>query len=211
MAVVLALCVSAAFVPLAANIVLRVPDLYNFDLGRTGVLETSEYVVEKDSVGDLMSRYTRHKTDTFQLEVKVEGRTETLFTPTDSAAMSLVRKHLDVFLKWGIIALIAFFSIYIALARLGRKRELKLGFRAGFILYGASIALLGASVFVDGLGQRAWRGALGIRFEPGDMLPRLFHEGFFLSALAVTAVIALVILLILNSITRVLTRDDRMF
>jgi hypothetical protein len=125
--------------------------------------------------------------------------------------MSLIRERLDTLLQWGLFATIVFFILYIALARLGRKKELKFGFKIGFILYGAALALLGASVFVDGLGRRAWRGALGIRLESGDMLPQLFHEGFFLSALAATVVVSLVILLVLNSITRILTKNDRMF
>jgi hypothetical protein len=98
------------------------------------------------------------------------------------------------------------------LVRWNSTRDLRRGFMAGFVLYGGLVCFPGVAMLLKWpVLTRMWTDTVGARFLPGDMMPQLFHGGFFLTAWIAVIVVTLVIMLILVSVIGKLARHERMF
>jgi hypothetical protein len=210
-AVFLALSLSGAFLPIAANIVFRIPDLYEFDLGRTQAIAEKGIDIQEEKVANAIAAYLRHRTDSFQVEVVFERHSALLFTQHDSAVMKRLRSFLDNILVIGITSLALCAALYVILIRWGSMRSLRRGFLAGAAIYAGWLGATALTMSFGGPLLAVWRGVIGADFTAQDMMPQLFHRGFFLTAWAVVGLFTLVIMLVLLSVTRRLTRVERVF
>jgi hypothetical protein len=211
LAVFFALGLAGAFIPLAANLVFRVPDLYSFDLGRTQSTAEIGVNVSDSRVADAISSFMRHKTDSFQVGVKQDSTGVSLFTGNDGAVMTTLRSFLDNICVIGFTSFALFIALSVMLVRWDRPRELRLGFTGGLVIYGALICFTAFTIVFGGPGAWIWTDVIGAGFTPADTMPKLFHSGFFLLAWIAITVITLVIVVILFSVVRRLTRHERMF
>jgi hypothetical protein len=211
LAVFLALSLTASFIPLAANVVFRIPDLYGFDLGRTNAIAKTGAEVSDDKTAAAISSFMRHKTDTLQVRANANGREILLFTGNDGAVMGVLRSFLDNIFIIGVTSLAVFLALAFMLARWNRPRELRRGFTGGFVLYGALVCFVAWTIVFGGPAKALWTEVIGARFAPLDMMPRLFGGGFFLISWVAVAVITLVIMFSLLSVVRSMTRHERMF
>jgi hypothetical protein len=222
-AVFVALSLAGAFIPLAVNLVFRIPDLYSFDLGRTQALADTGANVTADKVADAVSSFMRHKTDQLQVtadpvkdpatgEVMAEeGDPITLFTAGDGAVMKTLRSFLDNILVIGLTSLVLFVALCAMLTRWRRPRELKRGFIGGFVLYGAVICFTALTIVFDLPAKAKAVEVMGARFAQEDAMPKLFHDGFFFTSWIAVTVITLVIMLLLLSVMSRLTKSEMMF
>jgi hypothetical protein len=210
-AVFLALSLAGSFIPLAANVVFRIPDLYGFDLGRTQSIEDTGISVSGEKTADAISSFMRHKTDSLQVKGDASGRQVLLFTSNDGAVMGVLRSFLDNILIIGITLLAVFLVLSFMLAKWNRPRELRRAFTGGFVLYGAFVCFTVAVIVFDGPLRKLWTDVIGARFTSADMMPRLFHGGFFLTSWVAVTVITLVIMLVLLSAASRMTKHERMF
>jgi hypothetical protein len=220
LAVFIALSLSGAFIPLAINIVFRVPDFYSFNLDQTQAVAETGLNTKNDKIADAISSFMRHKTDEFQLNADVgegegvggsESDPVPLFTAGDGAVMKTLRSFLDNILVIGFTSLAVFVALCAMLTRWRRPRELRRGFIGGFVLYGAAICFTAAVIVFDPPAKRLWTDVIGARFTPEDTMPKLFGGGFFLVSWIAVTVITLVIMLILLSVMNKLTKSDMMF
>ncbi|MDR2156703.1 MAG: hypothetical protein LBO81_02845, partial [Clostridiales Family XIII bacterium] len=95
LAAVFALTVPISAIFFAANLVFRLPDLYNFDISRTVVAEDIELKTKTDAIGDLISDYMFHRTDYFQLRAEYQGREKPVFSINDGMNIGRYRTLLD--------------------------------------------------------------------------------------------------------------------
>ncbi|MDR1496702.1 MAG: hypothetical protein LBS67_07300 [Clostridiales Family XIII bacterium] len=210
-AVFLALSLSGAFIPLVANIVFRVPDLYSFDLGRTRAIASAGVSVDDDKTADAISSFMRHKTDSLQVKADAKDRQVLLFTSHDGVVMKVLRSFLDNILVIGITSLAVFLALSFILARWNRPRELRRAFAGGFALYGALVCFTAWVIIFSEPAKKIALDVIGVRFTATDMTPRLFGKGFFLTSWAATTVVTLVIMLVLLSVVSRMTKHERMF
>jgi hypothetical protein len=210
-AVFLALALAGAFVPLAVNLIFRIPDLYSFDLSRTDALADMGVKAKEDKVADAISSFMRRKTDSLQVEAESGEKKVPLFTANDGAVMLTLRSFLDNICVIGFTALALFIVLSAMLVRWNRPRELRRGFTGGFVIYGALVCFTAIAMTLGGPVARIWPDTIGARFAPSDTLPALFHLGFFLMAWIAVTVITLVIMLVLLSVVSKLTKHERMF
>jgi hypothetical protein len=211
-AVFIALSLAASFVPLMAKVVFSIPDVYDFDLGRTKAVETIGASVDDGSIADEISSFMRHKTDILRVEAKDDDQPGLLFTASDVKAMTSLRSFLDNILIIGLTSLAVFIALSILLVRWNRPRDLKYGFVCGFVLYGALLgALAAAIVFKWPPAMKVWTDVIGARFMPGDTIPQLFQSGFFLVAWIVMTAVTLAIMLVLASVIGRLAGREGMF
>jgi len=225
-AVFLALSLAGSLIPLVTNIVFRIPDLYQFDLGRTKLLaEIDELDVDtkeekgeaekgkgkEETVADAISSFMRHKTDNLQPESSAGGYSTSFFTGNDSAVMKTLRSFLDNILVIGFTSLALFVALYIILIGWNRPRELKRGFMGGVIIYAAVVGVTALGIVFKGPLMKIWEDVIGGGFVPTDRMPQIFHSGFFLLAWGAVTFITFVIILILFSLTHRVTRDVKMF
>jgi hypothetical protein len=210
-AVFLALSLAGALLPIAANIVFRIPDLYEFDLGRTRAIAETGMEIKDAKVADAISSFLRHRTDSFQAEGVLERHSALLFTRHDSSVMHKLRSFLDNILVIGITSLALCCALYFILVRWGSMRSLRRGFLAGSALYAGLLAAVTLTILFGGPLMRVWRGVIGGDFAADDMMPQIFHKGLFLTAWAAVGLVTLVIMFVLLSVTSRLTRVERMF
>jgi hypothetical protein len=230
-AVFIALSLAASFVPTAVKVLFTIPDLYNFDLGRTRAAEevvgidANNATIDAidDKIADTISSFMMHKTDNFRIEgdVVVKGaggkedvRVDTgpLFTANDAEVMTTLRAFLDNILIIGLTSLAVFIALCVILVRWNRPRELRYGFTCGFVLYGVFTGLFAASVVLKlPYATAVWTEVIGARFTPGDAMPKLFQSGLFLSSWVVVTVVTFAIMLVLNSIISRLAKHEKMF
>jgi hypothetical protein len=230
LAVFVALSLAGAFIPLVVNLVFRIPDFYGFDLDQTRAVSGMGEKVKADAIADAISSFMRHKTDEFQVYADAgegagadtdadanaggggsESDRTPLFTAGDGAVMETLRAFLDNILVIGLTSLVVFASLCAMLARWRRPRELKVGFIGGFVLYGAVICFTAIVIVFDPPVKRLWTDVIGARFTPEDVMPKLFGGGFFLTSWIAVTAITLVIMLILLSVMNRLTKSDMMF
>jgi hypothetical protein len=210
-AVFMALCLSGAFVPLAVNVVFRIPDLYSFDLSRTQVAADITENVKDADVADAISAFMKHDTDVLQLRIQEGDQQITLFTGSDAEVMGRLRSFLDNIFVIGLTSLVAFVALYFMLVKWDRPKELRRGFMGGFVLYGVLICFTAFTIVFGGPAMKFWEDITGAGFAPGDVMPKLFQGGFFLISWLVAAVTTFVIMLILLSVTNRLTSNEKMF
>jgi hypothetical protein len=212
LAILFALSMVAISIPTASNIIFRVPDLYSFDLARTGVLKEASLDVKADKVGDVFADYMMHKTDDFQLTATFQGRKKPVFTVGDGAAIQKLRRELDTTLPAVPAGLIVFLIAFIYLYKMGRFRTLRRAYGSAWIIYILSMGGLAFALYYGNVGKQIWRDVLGIKLSRSDMLPSLFDSSYFISAYVAVAVISLVLMIVGSSITFALTRNkERMF
>jgi hypothetical protein len=214
LAILLAFSVTFVSIPAATNLILRVPDLYSFDLSRTGVLKEAGLEVRvkgKDvaasTVGSLISGYMLHKTDDFQLTATFQGRKKPVFTVGDGAAIQKLRRELDSTLPAAPAGLAVFLIAFIYLFRAGRYTLLRRSYGAAWIIYLLSLCGLAFVLYYGDVGTQVWRDTLGIGLGRSDTLTSLFDNSFFLSAYIVVTVLSLVIMIIGGSVTFALTKN----
>jgi hypothetical protein len=220
-AVFIALSLAGAFVLPAAKVIFSIPDLYNFDLGRTRAVEKAEINADNDRIADMISSFMMHTTDKFQVEgdggdggdeEESPENTGPIFTANDGVVMTTLRAFLDNILIIGLTSLAVFIALCVILVRWNRLRELRRGFTGGFVLYGVQICLFaGVVVFKWPYAMAIWTDVIGARFTPGDTMPMLFQGGFFLSSWIAVTVVTLVIMLVLTSVIDRVARHERMF
>ncbi|MDR0518631.1 MAG: hypothetical protein LBG82_01040 [Clostridiales Family XIII bacterium] len=205
-AVFLALSLAGSLVPLAMNIVFRIPDVYGFSLGRSSVADATGVDVKNDDVAEAISLYMRHKTDSFQVFGSVDGNDIPLFTENDGAAMSEIRSFLDNVLVIGLTSLALLAVLYVMLVRWGRPRELRGGSIGGALAFVAIVGLAAAGIIFKGPFMGVWEYVIGGSFEPYDRMVHIFSSSFLLLGWGVAAFLAFVVLLILLSITHMFTQ-----
>ena len=212
LAILLAIFIPLTTILLAANIVFRVPDLYNFEINRTSALEDAEIKIDEDgAIGDLISSYMLHKTDTFQMLHEFRGGKEGLFTDNDKKAMERYRAFLD---KTFIILIIIFvISIggFIFMSATKWIRRLRKVYTVALLFY-IAILLGSIAIFLNkGAIQNMLNKVLGVSLGSNDVLDMIFSTSFVtISTLSIIA-ISLLVMLVGNSIIRYLTKDYRMF
>ncbi|MDR0357076.1 MAG: hypothetical protein LBH63_01700 [Clostridiales Family XIII bacterium] len=211
LAAIFALAVPVFSVVFAANVVFRMPDLYNFDVGRTVVADEIELNIKTDAIGDLISDYMFHKTDYFQVRAEYQGREKPVFSINDGMNMSRYRKLLDRSFIVLCASAVSGVAIFVLLRKTGRKRGLRNGYRAGIAL--CALAYLGMGEFVrnEGLRSTLLRVLLNVRPQNTDVLPLLFGEGYRLGAFIAIVVISGVIVIVGFSVVRLFTKVNKMF
>jgi hypothetical protein len=212
LAFLLAVAVPVMAITAAANLTLRIPDLYSFDLTRTESLMRANLTVENGDVSTLISDYMMHKVDAFQMTAEYQGRQQPVFSIGDGAAMQKLRRQLDRTLPAPPIGLLLLAAGILVLCRLQRFRLLRRAYLASWVLYLILLGLLAFELYYGNAKTQVWEDVLGIRPGTADILPTLFGNGFFLSAFIVVSAVSLVVMVVGNSITFALTRNrQKMF
>ena len=197
----------------AANIIFRLPDLYQFDLDRTEVAREIQLEMGTGEISNLFSDYMFHKTDEFKpaKNVMFQGKESSVFTRPDRIAMERSRSLLDR----AFILFLPFFPLtvfmIVLLLRIGQRRDLWIGYNLGLILYGliALSALVLGSFPSDRHALYQWM--VDVRFTKIDVLPQLFDNGYYVEAACFIIAISAILLFIGRSVIKKFAVLNKMF
>ena len=173
------------FVLLAAdNLVFRLPDMYNYHMLDTEILNEKMVSAGEGDVARMISGYMTHRTDEFQMKEDLEYLPDDLFTKADGEMAARMRQALDI---KGLLAAAAMVFAAACIAVLWKLKERDRILRAFY--YSLPVFLVFGIINAAGLLLGSLRsGIYGIlpAAEGGaDLLPAILDGGFFrLSVLA---------------------------
>ncbi|MDR0424523.1 MAG: hypothetical protein LBH39_03575 [Clostridiales Family XIII bacterium] len=195
----------------AANAVFRLPDIYRYEFNRSGVLGEINLEISSDELSEFFSGYMFGSFEEFQITGFYMGRMRPIFSIGEGIAMEQMRTLLNESLLalCGLFVLMLF--IYWFLLRQDRKEAVRIAYRAGMALYVIIAAGTSAVLLIEDLRQRALDSFFAYSFDESDMLPQLLPSQFMIEGQLVIIVISLIILAVGHSVTKRLTRPDRMF
>jgi hypothetical protein len=195
----------------AANAVFRLPDIYRYEFNRSGVLSEINLEVSSDELSEFFSGYMFGSFDEFQITAFYMGRMRPIFSIGEGVAMEQMRTWLNESLValCGMFFLMLF--IYWFLLRQDRKEAVRIAYRAGMALYAAIAAGASVILLIDDLRQGVMESFFAYTFDESDILPQLLPPQFVSEGQLLIVVISLIILAVGHSVTKRLTRPDRMF
>lgn len=212
LAILIAIFIPLTSILLASNIVFRVPDLYNFEINRTGSLEEEDIsLIEDDTIGDTIFSYMFHKTSVFQILYEYRGDEHPLFTANDWEAMEKYRSFLDLTFIILIVIFIISIGGFIFMIATKWVRRLRKAYNFAILVY-LAILLGSIAIFTNKSAfGKLINNMLGVSLGKEDGLARIFSADLVsTSGLAIIG-ISLLVMLLGNSIIRYLTKDYRMF
>ena len=211
----------AIFLPLvpllgAANVIFRLPDLYQFDFDRTESFREIQLTLGDKTgqeLGLLISRFMKHEIDEFRPaeNVQFQGKESSVFTRPDRTAMDRARNILDnlriiFFLVFPAVAI-----VILLLIRFKRRRDFWIGYNIGLGLYGLiAISLLVLSSFPEDR-YNLFQWIVGVKFSELDILPQLFDNGFYVESAVLVVAVSTVILFVGRTFVKKYAVQDRMF
>lgn len=185
---VLALAIPVIIVFAANNLVLRLPDLYNYHLLNTRILDERMISADEGDVANLISEYLTGRADRFQMKEDLEYLPAELFTVADGEMMARYKAALDIEAAAAAACFVLSAALTGILIRI-RKRDLILrAFAFGVPVYVAGVLANGIA-FVSGSLREAVYGISPLPVEGADeLLPALLPDRFFqLAGVAGTA------------------------
>ncbi|MDR3295473.1 MAG: DUF1461 domain-containing protein [Clostridiales Family XIII bacterium] len=194
----------------AANLTFRLPDVYRYEFSRSEVTKEIGLDLSQDELADFFSAYMFGDGD-FQKTAWYMGRERPVFGRGEGTVMGQFRNLLNLSARVLAAAfLLALFSFWFLL-RQDKKEALRIAWRAASVLYAACIVALFALFSFEELHTQLYEWYFVYSFDEADILPLLLSRAFFLENAVVVTVLSLIILAVGYSVTKRLTRPDRMF
>jgi hypothetical protein len=100
----------------SSNIVLRIPDLYGYEIKNNNVGEKFDNMISEDALANKFSKFFLHKTNSFSFIVDYNGNYGEVFTKKDISLLKNIRMKLDILFIVGILffifILISYFFLF---------------------------------------------------------------------------------------------------
>ena len=198
----------------ANNIVLRMPDAYQFSFKSTEILRENGIDVSEDNMGKFISSYMLYRQEEFQLREDqeledIEG--EFIFTRNDQIAAESIRTVLNVLLAVGVIFLIYNVITYILFIKNGFKAILRNHFRISLIVLGILMILPIVAYNIPVISDIINNFVYGITFNEADMIPIILGRNFVKAYIFSLEVVMIVLVGFFAYITWIKTKPRRMF
>jgi len=209
--VIIAVCIPAVSILSAFNIVFRLPDLYVYEFNRNQIAGEIDLGIPDDELGRFFSEFMQGNEDDFDLFTEYRDREQSVFGTVEQINMKNARGLLNYSLY--ILGGAAFFAIlgYVIFLVKKKKYELRIAFKSGILVFTIMLILFYAMFYFDQTRAFLYRLIFINQFGADDVLPLMLTEQFAQMSLLAGSAVAMVLLVILASITWRLTKPRRMF
>jgi len=211
LAVLLAISLPAAAILCTSNLIFRIPDLYNFEIARSGVVKDMGLNLGDADVGTAIAEFMRHKTEELTLNETVQDRTLPVFTFLESARMEQYRKILDRSLIVMGAAIVLTGTLFVTVRIFGRKKYLTDSLIGSGVCFVCFAVLVGTFALSESVRLWVQENILGFssNYEtPDGALRKMFGDTFRLEAAFAVFVSALILLVLFYSLARLLTKEE---
>lgn len=178
MAAVLVISLPIAVIALVTNLVLRLPDIYEYSLSSSNILKNTTLAVSKDDVKKVISEYLQGKTGELKLVENTEYKPEDIFSKEDKAAMHSLKIFLNVILGIGILFFIVTAVICFFMMRWRVKGVFMEGYKRSLWVF----AILQALNVIIALMEPLWKNIYGLfmltKFSDGDKMVMILGDAF---------------------------------
>lgn len=196
---------------LGANIVTRMPDVYQYEFKATDVLKNFDLNKNDDQMGEFISDFMTGKIAKLQIIKEDDDRPQSVFTKNEMSAAANARKYMNILTAIGIMALIFMVVSFIMLKKYEFDKEIRRQFKLGAIIYGCLIVSYVAGYFIAAKTGHSLGDLLGYIPHEDDLLPQIITDGLKRRLFYSTAVVSTIIMGILGYIIYKITEPKRIF
>ncbi|QHI71912.1 DUF1461 domain-containing protein [Aminipila terrae] len=196
---------------LGANIVTRMPDVYQYEFKATDVLKNFDLNKNDDQMGEFISDFMTGKIAKLQIIKEDDDRPQSVFTKNEMLAAANARKYMNILAAIGIMALIFMVVSFIMLKKYEFDKEIRRQFKLGAIIYGCLIVAYVAGYFIAAKTGHSLGDLLGYIPHEDDLLPQIITDGLKRRLFYSTAVVSTIIMGILGYIIYKITEPKRIF
>jgi len=209
--IIIAVSIPVVSILSAFNVVFRLPDIYVYEFNRNQIADEIDLGISDEELGQFFSEFMKGKEDDFDLFTEYRDREQAVFGTVEQINMENARGLLNYSLYIiGGAAFLAILSYAIFLVK-KKKQELRIAFKGGILAFTVMLVLFYVVFYFDQTRAFLYRLIFINQFGADDALPLMLTEQFARMSLVAVSAVALVILVILTSITWRLTKPRRMF
>ncbi len=211
LSIVLVVTIPVTAFSLGANIVTRMPDVYQYEFKATDALKHFDINKNNDEMGEFISRFMFGKEKEFQLLIGDEEKPHQVFSKNEMQAAKSARTIMNVVAFLGIFATIMMTISFVTLKRYEFKKEIRKKFKLSVVIYISFLLLYLIGFFV--ISKMGYSMADMLKYAPNenDLLPEIITEGLQKRLYFSIAAVSTVIMSILGYAIYKLTAPKRIF
>lgn len=196
---------------LGANIVTRMPDVYQYEFKATDILKNFDFNKNDDEMGEFISDFMIGKEAKFQLLIEDEEKPQPVFTENEISAMGNARKYMNITAVFGFISLILMVISFIMLKKYEYDKEIRKQYKLGVIIFVCLIVGYLIGFYVAAKTGHSLLDMLGYVPDEEDILPQIMTEGLQKRLYYFTAIISTIIMAITGYTMFKITEPKRIF
>jgi hypothetical protein len=209
--IVIAVCIPVIAIFGALNVVFRMPDLYIYEFTNNEITKEIGVGIKDEELGQFFSDFMTDRKETFSLVAEYEDGEQQVFAKNEQLSMENARKLLNdsLFLIGG-AAVLAIASYWILLIK-KYKYELRVAFKGGIAVFAALQVLIYSLLFIKGIRAFLHNLIFNGTFGKDNSLPQMLTPHFGNLGVFASSAVAVVLMILLTSLTWRLTKPRRMF
>ncbi len=144
----LVIAVPVVSLGLACNALIRLPDVYQYEMNDTQVLKTFNAGGQEESVAKCIATYMQHRSDELQYQYDEEDEMSLLFSRDEQNLVNSIRFKADI---WALVALFALILTVVALIVLTRGEHYEIirhRIKLSIAVYVVFFITLGVMLFI---------------------------------------------------------------
>ncbi|WP_312647772.1 DUF1461 domain-containing protein [Aminipila sp.] len=209
--IALAVTIPATSFCLGANIVTRMPDVYQYEFKATEALKNVELSKNDDEMGEFISDFMFGKQAQFQLLIEDEDKPQSIFTENEMSAMANARKYMNIVAALGFVACVLMVVSFIMLKKYEFNREIRKQYKLGAIIYVCLIVGYLVGFYVAAKTGHSLLDMLAYVPDEEDLLPQIMTEGLQVRLYYSTAVVSTIIMAIMGYAMFKITEPKKIF
>jgi hypothetical protein len=196
---------------ISANILTRLPDLYDFQFTKSQITEEIELTAKPAELAALFSSYLSGKTPAFEFVSEYQGREQQIFTMRDQIGMAKIKQHLNGLLLLVMLMIpIGILLIYWLIKR-GAKELIRTAYKYAVLFFGVFWLWILLAPINGFLGSSVLKLIFGSGFDGESLLGLLLSRDFMVNWFYFNFIASAIILFILGNIIWHYTKERRMF
>ncbi len=209
--IALAVTIPATSFCLGANIVTRMPDVYQYEFKATEALKNVDLNKNDDEMGEFISDFMFGKQAQFQLLIEDEDKPQSIFTENEMSAMANARKYMNIVAALGFVACVLMVVSFIMLKKYEFNREIRKQYKLGAIIYVCLIVGYLVGFYVAAKTGHSLLDMLAYVPDEEDLLPQIMTEGLQVRLYYSTAVVSTIIMAIMGYAMFKITEPKKIF
>lgn len=207
---ILIVAIPIATLGLSANIILRLPDLYQYQINKGELLKEYRASSQSEEVAALISEYMIHKVDELQYQTDEEDEMSLIFTKKDQEKAEAVRFFADVLGAITILSIVIITITYYLLIKEGHLAAIRSRFKLASVIFVALGILTLLCCHIPNLKEKIFESVFyGV--EELDFVYKLLCCGTYSAFCVTTVMFSIVIMLLFTYFTWKKTKERGIF
>lgn len=211
LAVLFVITVPVTAICASANVVMRMPDVYQYEFKSTNALNSFGLEKSDDEMGEFISDFMMGKEKEFQIWVGDEEKPQAVFNEGEVAAASRARLITNVIAVFGAVSAVGMAASFIVLKRNDFNREIRIQFKKSTAVYAVMVIIYLAGLFVMYNMGYTFSDILGYVPAEGDLAPQIITAGLMRKVYIMIAAISALLMGLIGYFVFKVTEPKKIF